>query len=145
MSRLFYARKKLQFILRPIYDQIYETPRPSCLRLADRAGGNLKKGNNWNMMIGLHYREIFGPAAYILCIFPFSTPDRSAPGPSPIAFSSESTEQVQWETVPLPRRDSRKTRKSPNWLRRAKAKARTKREGSRHTKVRCSLVIATLL
>ena len=28
MSRLFYARKKLQFILRPIYDQIYETPRP---------------------------------------------------------------------------------------------------------------------
>ena len=29
MSRLFYARKKLQFILRPIYDQIYETPRPS--------------------------------------------------------------------------------------------------------------------
>ena len=32
MSRLFYGRKKLQSILRPIYNQIYESQRPRTVR-----------------------------------------------------------------------------------------------------------------
>jgi RNA polymerase sigma-70 factor (ECF subfamily) len=32
MSRLFYGRKKLQSILRPIYNQIYESQRPRVVR-----------------------------------------------------------------------------------------------------------------
>jgi DNA-directed RNA polymerase specialized sigma24 family protein len=32
MSRLFYGRKKLQFMLRPIYNQIYESQRPRTVR-----------------------------------------------------------------------------------------------------------------
>jgi RNA polymerase sigma-70 factor (ECF subfamily) len=32
MSRLFYGRKKLQSILRPIYNQIYESQRPRAVR-----------------------------------------------------------------------------------------------------------------
>jgi predicted DNA-binding protein (UPF0251 family) len=32
MSRLFYGRKKLQSILRPIYNQNYESQRPQAVR-----------------------------------------------------------------------------------------------------------------
>jgi hypothetical protein len=82
MSRLFYARKKLQFILRPIYDQIYETPRPSAstARLIEQGSQLQRKQFEYErrVMFDLHYREILGHASYIFCTSFFSTPARSA-------------------------------------------------------------------